>query len=229
MDKVSLVSGMDSLITWYALEKPLALYFNLGHRYNSKEEETVKDVITRRFGTLVTLNSLKLGQFEEPDACIPGRNVHLALMAAHYGDEIYLTVQKGETNIPDRTPEAFEVMTKAVQIVGPNKVVKNLWWDHTKAQMINWYLEQDFPVEDLLDISTCYSQSPELYCSACPACFRKFIALEFCGVDTRSHINRETMLNWEGTKTYLENMRAGKYIEDRVNETLTVLKKFGID
>lgn len=227
-EEVCLVSGMDSLITWFRVGFPKALYFDLGHRYAAKEKESVLNVMNKLRANFEVVDIIKLGSFENEDATIPGRNAILALAAAQFGDLIYLTVQKGETNIPDRTKGAFEVMSSATQIVGPAKWVLTPWFEKTKAQMIKWYLDEGNPEEYLLEISTCYRDTPDLYCSECPACFRKFVALDYCGVDCKKYIDIPKLMSWSGTQEYARKMLDNQYIMERVNETLPVLQKYGV-
>lgn len=216
MSKVLLYSGgLDSLIAWYMLDKPETLYVDLKHRYAQKELLSIGNLPIK---PIIKISNYGL-YFEKPNAHIPGRNLLLAMFAAGLGfDEIYLVAQKGEQNIPDRTPYFFQETSKVLSFHFEKDIqFLNGAPEYYKTEMVEWYISNDLPVEDLLISVSCYS-SGEGHCGKCSSCFRKWVSLTLNGVDCDS-IFRENIAEW-GVGNYLD--RLDVYDEYRKNEILKV-------
>ena len=223
----------------YAIDKDeiLALYSDLGHRYADKEilaftkiceQLNVKNKISHRFQWL--------GKSEQKDAYIPFRNLFLiedALIELPEGfpngftHKIYLqNVQVGETEVGDRTlsfnKQTEELINNAynrgVQIISPFE-------DSTKGQIVS-YLKDRVPLEIIKLTVGCFTNSFS-HCGKCPACFRRWVALEHVGIDTTGWFDNPPQ-EWEGVKQYAVKMLLGMYDRRRVEETLAVLKKFDL-
>ena len=145
--------GLDSYIAYHYLEEPKTLYVDLGHRYADKEKEVVNfllpwTIIDRR---------LNLGDWEEEDANIPMRNAFLVMIAAKYDPNVVLVVQKGETDVPDRTKSFFrEMNTLVAQLTSIKFNLSSPFFNVTKTQMVKWYLSAGHSVEKLLKTRSCY-------------------------------------------------------------------------
>lgn len=181
MKEVLLYSGgMDSLIAWHYLDKPQTLYINLGHRYAQKERES----ILRLLPIPKILQSSYGWYFEREDAHIPGRNLLLGMFAAAEGfDKIWLVAQKGEQNIPDRSPEFFKDTSRILSFHFERDIqFLNPFPDWYKHDMVKWYLDNGFSIEDLVYKSvSCYS-ADWFQCGQCPSCWRKYVALKYNGI-----------------------------------------------
>lgn len=181
MSEVLLYSGgMDSLIAWYYLGKPETLYVDLGHKYAVKELTAINYLppipryYTSHYGRY----------YEMYDAHIPGRNLLLGMFAAAGGwDKIWLVAQKGEQSKPDRSPEFFKETSKILSFHFERNIqFLNPFPDVYKHEMVEWYLRQRLPVKDLVYKSqSCFSSVPN-QCGQCAACWRKFIALTYNGI-----------------------------------------------
>jgi 7-cyano-7-deazaguanine synthase len=183
--------GMDSLIAWYWMKKPEALYVKLGHRYQQKE----LDCLVYLPPEPVVKMSHYGAYFEEDDAHIPGRNFYLCMYAAAMGyDKIHLVCQKGEQNIPDRSPAFFSMASVTLSTLFDRDItVNNPFSGMYKHEMVAWYLDQGLPYSDLHQSVSCYQddstplhnrdQHRVYHCGVCGSCFRKWAALVYCGVD----------------------------------------------
>lgn len=189
--------GVDSLITLrYAqsISREMTdcvtpVYCCLGHRYEAEEIRAVTEIL--HGGVNIDKSLSGLGSIEDSKANIPSRNGHLILAALrhsfeHFGSEVYiwLTVQKDELSIPDRTPEFLQSMSKVCSVLSGRRVmVRTPWIDMDKTDMVRWYLERAYSEEDLCRTWACYSPSAEgVQCGNCPACIRRYIAFSLNGI-----------------------------------------------
>ena len=217
--------GVDSLIAWYLLEGPDTLYIDLGHYYSWKELEAIHilppipKIIESGYGAY----------YEKEDAYIPGRNLLLAMYAAAEGyDEINLVAQKGEQNIPDRSPEFFDRASEMLSFTFDRQIqVVNPAEDVYKHEMVKWYLDKKLPVSDLLRALSCYSgmcysgeEGRYNHCGQCPACLRKYVALKYNGIECE-HIFEGDVREW-GKEHYLSRLE--EYDEERAKVMKDVLE-----
>ena len=215
--------GLDSFIAWEYLKRPKTIYFDLGHRYAKFEKSAIMRTIP---GTLID-NSLHLGRWEKEDADIPMRNAFMIMLASMYDKEIVLVVQKGEMSIPDRSQMFFDSFAQWLNWMKGESghYLTSPFFDMTKTQMVEWYVEQGFSIETLLKTRSCFSTNL-LPCGACGACFRRWVAL------TNNDIHEgytHTMLKWDQIPVYIEKMKAGKYDELRTKETFKALEGAGYE
>lgn len=217
--------GLDSLVAWYYLGKPTCLYIDLGHRYSIREKRAIHE-IKEKTGMKVIIDSrLNLGKEEKPDAHIPMRNSFLLHMAALYGDVLWLVVQKGELNIPDRSRLFISEIQFLLRYLNNNPKIKvgSPFLDMTKTQMVKWYLDNGHPVDVLLSSSSCYNGNN---CGYCAACFRRWISLELNGIEEKYKFVEPW--NSEIAKEYLKRVHEGKYEPDRADDIIIALEKRGV-
>ncbi len=219
--------GLDSFIAWEYLNRPKTLYFDIGHRYSANEVEVVRKLVPN---TIID-SRLDLRDWEEPDANIPMRNAFFIMMAAHYNKRITLVVQKGEMEIPDRSPRFFKDMGKwltflfGTELDNTPYLVESPFFHMTKTKMVQWYVRNQHDMEPLLQTRSCYMPG-DLPCGACSACFRRWVAMTNCGV-TEEHAT--PILLYDKIPEYIDKMNAGKYDTQRTNETFKALGKAGWD
>lgn len=217
--------GMDSYIAWHYLGKPQCLYVDLGHRYAVKERLSLFELRKHDSEMNFIIDTrLKLGDMEQDDAYIPMRNSFLLHVAALYEpDKIWLVAQKGEMSIPDRSPEFFHNMSALLSMLnGRNIEVDTPFKDMTKVDMVAWYQNRGLPINKLLATSSCYHGNN---CGKCAACFRRFIALELNGISEKYLVDPWTT---PLAKEYLDRAYSGHYEEDRAEEIIAVLQKYGV-
>jgi 7-cyano-7-deazaguanine synthase in queuosine biosynthesis len=223
--------GLDSLIGYYYLKfrdevAPIPVYVPLGHRYEKKEIAAMHNIFSKG-GPLPTLDQgFNLGVREEPNANIPQRNMFLAMTGAYYGDDIYVVCQKGEQDIPDRGPEFFTKSSDMISFLMGKKIsVSPLFPDHTKTQMVKWYLREGFDVEILKSSVSCYSPEQDKQCGVCSSCFRRWVSMYLNGIDEQYAHNP---WEWEGVQGYIERINNNVYIKERSDDILMALKKKGV-
>jgi hypothetical protein len=217
VDKILLLSGLDSYIAWHFEGQPQTLYCALGHRYQSKEEQWISELVP----STIREHTLNLGLWEEPDAYIPMRNAFLVMVAAKYSDHIILTVQKGELSLPDRSPPFMHFASGLTSYLNDRNIsITSPFLHMTKTEMVRWYLDQGLPVANLLKTVSCYS-GEDKPCGRCNACFRRWVAFTNNGIEEAYQHN---ILEYEGIPIYLKKMKDGIYEEQRVNETLNALR-----
>jgi hypothetical protein len=213
--------GLDSYIACEFLNRPKTLYCKINHRYQEFELEAIEKTIPN---TIID-NSLNLGRWEKPDADIPMRNALMLMIAANYDDDLFLVAQAGEMAIPDRSPKFFKEISPFISFLTEKQVrVKTPFFTMTKTEMVKWYLFHGFKKEDLLKTRSCYSDGP-IPCGACGACFRRWVSLKCNGIEEPMLNN---ILDWEGTKKYIEKMKKGLYDPSRTEETFTALQLAGV-
>lgn len=215
--------GLDSYIAWEYLNRPKTLYVALGHRYQDLELERVRELIP----DTVVDDRLHLGDLEEEDAHIPLRNAFLALVGSLYDDEVALVVQKGEMDVPDRSPEFFHRMTRLLATLKAPRGVRFFtpFWNWTKTQMVQWYLEAGHDPARLLRTRSCYTPTATgRPCGHCAACFRRWVALTNNGLQEEYE---NDPLTWEGVARYVARMKQGDYDPVRTRETLAALRRAG--
>jgi 7-cyano-7-deazaguanine synthase len=214
--------GLDSYIAWEYLGRPKTIYCELNHVYQHFEEEAISKTIPNT----VLDNSLSLARWEKPDAEIPMRNAFMLMVASYYGDKLCLVVQKGEMSIPDRSQKFFATFGETLSQLNNRKIeIFSPFFDMTKSEMVGWYIKKGLPISKLLDTRSCYSGGSKP-CGACSACFRRWVAFKVNGFEEEMTHN---ILQWEGTKEYIDNMKLGKYDKKRTEETLAALRIAGVE
>ena len=239
--------GVDSLTAWFYLKYPRCLYVDLNHRYYQKEIDAV-DNLKRSMEKyceeswdkfIFYTRRLNMGGLEKPDAEIPMRNAFFAMLGSLplvnfngdvFGkiDKVWLSFEKGtEHNISnDRSPEFCNMMSNLLTYLNGRKiVVDSPFWNMSKGEIVKWMLGNVLNAEDMLKQTvSCYS-SEDGHCGQCPSCFRKFLAFEWAGIDTKGMFNSD-ITKWEGIKGYVEKFKVGKYDAQRTEEAKFVLSKY---
>lgn len=225
--------GLDSYIGYHYLKEELGLsvtplYVNLNHRYNYFEELAIHRLETYGFiENVVHDHRLSLADKEEADAHIPMRNSFLAHIAALYGDNIWLVVQKGEMDLPDRSPAFFEEISRLLTLLKDRSIkVSTPFSELSKKDMVKWYKEKGLPLEGLKCTHSCYNPRDLQPCGNCGACFRRWVAMSLNDISERYATNP-----WEAPVAllYLKRAKEGYYDKERNIEILAALAKAGVN
>jgi 7-cyano-7-deazaguanine synthase len=165
-DCILFSGGVDSLIGWFKMGKPTAIYHQLGHRYQDLEMQAVLNLEDATPGLKTFINSDLgwMGFYEKLDAEIPGRNFQLAFNAALNGfQRIGIVCQLDERSIPDRSIEFFYNAEKMLQdLFGHRIVLDPVFPADDKTSMIEWFLsaplgiERNHKIEILKTTVACY-------------------------------------------------------------------------
>lgn len=233
MKNIVLVSGgLDSAITMHYVERAylpggtvIPLHFILDTRYRSMEEAITKKLFSAAQVDL-SFNGLTTISYES--SYIPNRNAHLVLGAAgrfYSGEEgvVWLTVQKDETDLVDRSPEFFANMNLLLSAMKYKVQVKSPWMNHDKTSMVKWALDNGMTAQDLRDTFSCYYPIEEYKgCGNCAACFRRWVSLSLNGIDESSE-HREHPGKSFIAGVYRKKAFTGEYSTDR---NLRILEAF---
>jgi len=222
-----LSSGLDSLIAFFYLGEPKCVHCTNLSRYSWRERQVVER-FRRELGIDTKIVNLDwLEKFEEPDATIPARNLILASVGAYFGDTIYLVAQRGEQDIPDRSPKFFAATSQLLSTLHQRpKVVDPVFGDKTKCDMVEWALENGVS-EELLQMSySCFRGLAER-CGECKACARMSVALDYNSILPDDFFAKD-IWEWSGWQEYKVNLLAGRYEERRTQQTLQVLQRRGL-
>lgn len=227
--------GVDSLITLrYAQSISRGMndcvtpvYCRLGHRYEAEELKAVMDI--SRGGINIDKSLSGLGSIEDSKANIPGRNGHLILAALRhsfefFGSEVYIwiTVQKDELSIPDRSPEFLDQMSRVCSVLSGRRVtVRTPWRDLDKTDMVRWYIERAYSEDDLRKTWACYWPSAGGdQCGNCPACIRRYIAFSLNGIHEGYLQDPKTSMT---ARMYVQKAKEGVYSKERCRRILEAL------
>lgn len=177
--------GMDSYAIERIVQPTVLLHVDMGTAYGAIETSRLH--IPKKYVGDVVHVSLPLVQWERPDAIIPGRNAHLVLAAANYGDTIILGATAGD-RVLDKDPDFVSRMNdllehlyspqwwlpkgREVRLLTPAK-----FW--SKRQLVAEYLNSGGDGKDLAEHSiSCYNSTNETpHCGQCKPCGRKWVAL----------------------------------------------------
>lgn len=222
--------GLDSYIAYHYLEAQgyavIPLYAQLGHRYETQEYMALKRTQPFLNAEIQLDNRVLLGDVEEANANIPMRNSFLAHIGALYGGNIWLTIQKGEMNIPDRSPEFLTQLSSLLSHLQGHTIRVRTPFSHmTKTDMVSWYLEQNLPLDGLLATHSCYSPVGTQPCGKCGACFRRFVSMSLNGIEEKYISDPWTT---KLAKEYLEKGETGFYGEARDKNILEALRRKGV-
>lgn len=223
-DEVLLFSGgVDSYIAWHYLGQPNILHVNMGTAFCELEQRANYFLVGEE--NRKEINMKFLSEYEKDDAEIPARNLYLALRAASEGySKIWMVFQKDETSIPDRTKVFCEKTGELLSMLFQREIIiDSPFWNMDKEEMVRWYIENQFDVEELKKTFSCYNPlSTGDPCANCPACFRKFVALSLNGV-TEAWYRR--LVGSDIVSEYKARAEYGKiYSEMRNKKTLEAIK-----
>ena len=214
MTSVLLYSGgMDSYICAALHQPDVLLHIDTGTAYGDVEAQRL-EVPHGMEDRLTRICLRDLAQWERSDDLIlPGRNAHLVLAAAHYGDTIMLGATAG-----DRTNDKNEEFVTHI-----NRLLAHLyapqWWipegrtphvtlpikSHSKRQLVRMYVDQGHDTHALVhETFSCYHPDHDTPCGNCKPCVRKWVALWAEGINPHQD-------SLEYAKTVLQDMMTSQY------------------
>lgn len=237
MKRVLLISGgIDSSIMLieqlYDKEENVdleLLYVKCGEVYEDAELKHLEKFVKTYVGwplTTINISNAKVGKY---DRFVPNRNMTIASIAVTSlgADEIWIGGLKDD-NVIDKNDQAYKTMSYVLSLFSDKQVVvKSPYSDLTKGELVDKFLHRgdiskELATEILLSTFSCYDGKEEP-CGNCPACFRKFVALESNGISSNIPLQEPII------KHYLKSLH--NYSPDRINRTLIALRKLygGID
>lgn len=199
--KVLLFSGgMDSVMFDKLLKPDILLYIPSGPYYEKIETAKIKNLVDRGIidsNKLVILeNVLNLSQFERDDAIVPGRNAFLILLAANYGETIYLGSVYGDRSF-DKDEEFYKHMENLLNHMFDEQHftekrsfnVSSPFKNTTKTELLKMYLKEGGNIQNILDSYSCY-RGTEVPCGICKPCVRKAVALKNVGYNIDNYFEQ---------------------------------------
>lgn len=193
--------GIDSVVSFHFLKFPQPIYVMFGHRYQTKECKCIGELkkLIPQLKNIIFFDGPELGKFEEgPKAYISKRNFHLALIASHFGNHIYIVGNKEDIH-HDNNKKAYDVMSFAMNATQHSKepkiTIESPFWDKSKTDIVKWFLD-NYPkdyVEKVLGTSkSCYDAGTMGQCGRCESCRRKYEALKEAGLkDTHKWFEKD--------------------------------------
>lgn len=230
MSKILLYSGgMDSYMMSFLLKPDICLYVDSKSIYAKKE---LKHLPTPPCGSLIYKSNIDLKEFERHDLIVPQRNAYLCLLAAHFGEEIWLGATYGDRSSDKDTTFVYLM----------NSLLKHLWqpshWnqrkppivaipfkDKTKVEIMHDYIEAGGDTSVFENLPSCYDEEA-LHCGKCKACARYWVALIL------NHQRADFFQNFPGdyfTSEIRSKARSGSYRGEREDkEILKALEVAGV-
>jgi len=227
---VLMSGGPDSLITLQFVKNNylpglvIPIHVSMNHLYDTAEKKAL--------GKIEALMQIEIQEFkgrfdfsriEESDANIYGRNAYLCIAAASVvpkGDDAYiwLSVQKDERSIPDRSDAFFDKMSRVLAVLNkPNElVVSTPWTNKDKTDMVRYFLNEGGSTGVLRSSWSCYKDT-SVQCGNCPACIRRYIAFSLNGIE------EEYLENPKNSATaldYINRARVGEYYSEERNQRI---------
>lgn len=185
MVKVLLFSGgLDSFCLNYLIKPDIRVYIDVGTEDGKKEIENVKKM---PFKTHII--NFDLSEFELDNKIIPFRNAFFVLLAAQYGNEIYLGATAGDTTKDkDYVFKAqmesflnyFGLDKEKVKLLNYPYEVRMPFKEMTKTEIVRKYVSNaDYitNINNLREYSRSCYKGGDLECGLCRNCIRKAIAL----------------------------------------------------
>lgn len=223
--------GLDSFIAWEYLNRPMCIYFDLGHKYAKQELERVNLLaeVYEDMAVIITTD-IKMAVYEDETAHIPLRNLFLISYASLHANKIWLVVQKGELDLPDRSITFFALMNRTLRVAQKDSriIVDSPFFKMTKADMIGWYIKAGYPVHALKQTWSCYHparvENRYIPCGQCSACFRRWAAMAYNNIEEEYYDDP-----WEApiVSEYIQKLQNGEYDPDRTKQTMKVLRRYG--
>ena len=231
---VGLTGGMDSTTMYKMLEKSgtqyLPYYIDMGQDYVADELDAVKNIT----GTVPKKLDLDVDIYKL-DHIILGRNMLFILKMADdmaeqgFWGEIWFGNLEGESPIVggDKSRRFFNDMNTMLVNHGYDiRIVNPLIGMNKFDQVALW--KADNSIMQFKKTKTCFAGGTH-QCGKCQACFRKYIAFKYHGIDLDDQY--DTIDFDQHIKKYkikmsdlLENKDYSSYSKDRMEKTLFVIK-----
>jgi 7-cyano-7-deazaguanine synthase in queuosine biosynthesis len=187
MTSVMLYSGgLDSYCTAFLMKPDVLLAVDTGTAYGDTELLKMRapagSEMKLRYAGLTGLAKWE----RKDDLILPGRNAHLVLAAANYGDTIYLGATAGD-RVEDKNQTFADLMNELLA-----HLYQPQWWlprgrtvrvelpvKHlTKREIVAAYLQAGGdPKRVVEDTFSCYFPVDDEACRECKPCVRRYVAL----------------------------------------------------
>ena len=198
--------GMDSLIFDFLLKPDILLVINHGNKYEKQEQQSIDQLCIHNYidgNKLVFDSSFDLSKFERDDVIIPSRNLYFIVLAANYGETIYIGSVSGDrtldksTEFLNRCQEILDYLYQEQHwCIKRDFIVSSPFKHMTKTELVSLFLQKGGNKLALLTSRSCYESSLKP-CGWCKSCFRKWVALKNNKIDIYDYFeNNPELAPW---------------------------------
>lgn len=188
--------GLDSLIASRLAKPDILLNVDIGTTASKWEYRCLAQLQELGAIPAVQIADLHgLGRYEREDHVLPMRNLFLLAIASMYGEHLMLGTVEGDL-VGDQSPQFFRKAETIFSILYDKQ-----WWcqprpfvittplaTRTKTECVRDYLADGGSKESLAKSWSCYKFGHGVrHCGHCPACVRKWVALDNNGIDTTNY------------------------------------------
>lgn len=199
MTKILLFSGgLDSFCLRKIIEPDINLYIDIGTEDGEREIKNIKEMPFD-----VKIIDFPLSSFELNNKIIPFRNNFFTLLAAQYGEKIFMGATKGDTTKDkdyifksqmENILNYFALDKHKVRVKEYPYKVKMPFKEMTKTDIIKKYLEKGGTAKELKLSRSCY-KSGEKECGKCRSCLRKAVAYKLNDLDYNEIFESDPLKN----------------------------------
>lgn len=180
-------AGIDSFIAHYQVERSRSnknhvnLWVDYGQPYAQKELECINrlsELTKKAFKVYLLRIPSPYEHIANFDYLFPLRNLLLASLGLVDADVVWISANKRDkqtaTGALDKTEHFFNEATEVFSDYYQHRVlVQSPQSAFSKSEMIQWYLDENLPIEHLFATTSCYD--PDLYkCGVCYSCFKRY-------------------------------------------------------
>jgi len=215
--------GLDSLISYnYARNKgynPLCLFVNMDHEYAHKELKAIGNIVSKAYTTnsewikfvpnvknIHIEGLIPLIQSRLSNQIIPSRNVMLATIGSMFSPRVWINALDGEQlgKEHDKSVRFFDDTSELLSFTNAffqdTTIVESPFASMTKAETIKWALDNDIPLDLLLETSSCYDKN-DGKCGKCLTCYKRYCAFLLNDINEEGYETNPLFTN------YAEEMR----------------------
>lgn len=228
-------AGMDSLMMAKLLHPGILLNVDAESSYSEMEKISMEGLQAHGYVQPITQlhGALNLQQFERDDLIVPNRNAHLVMLAANYGETIYIGAVSGDRST-DKDHKFCRLMENLLNHMNQaqhwteERKFKVLipFKNKTKTQLVRDYLSLGGSSQALLESYSCY-KGANRPCGVCKPCFRKWVALVNNKVDFPHDYFSQYPSTAPWLKELLPSVIMGKYRGAEDRDWLNALRRAG--
>lgn len=179
MTTVNLFSGgLDSYIADAIFQPDINLYIDVHEVYGLKQLDAVQAL---NLNNVEIVRGPDLSKFIQNDVFLPHRNALFLVIAAMYGNEIYLSSTDGDA-FPDKSREFMNRVESMLMESAGHRAdryeILSPFSERTKPEVVRLFKEEGFDMEYLDDTTSCYDSYLH-ECGKCGSCLRRLVAFAY--------------------------------------------------
>lgn len=228
-------AGMDSLMMAKLLHPGMLLNIEAESSYSEMEKISMENLQGHGYVPAITTlhGALNLKCFERDDLIVPNRNAHLVMLAANYGETIYIGAVSGDRST-DKDHKFCRLMENLLNHMNQEQHWTNErkfkvlipFKNKTKTQLVKEYLAAGGSKNALLESYSCY-KGANRPCGICKPCFRKWVALTNNKVEIPIDYFAQMPYNASWLKELLPLVVMGRYRGAEDRDWISALRRAG--